>query len=422
MNSENTNKVLVFLVFILSVGMYYFNNTPIQLGEYILPLNNFLSMVIVCLGLFYILVHPDLIKLKMICRDGLVLLMPYLVLLFFSMMIWVYRLSPLREITRGVSSVIYQCIGLAVAVIYIIVFREKAMIIQMLSMAAAEFIVFFTEIISKVGIAGFVKEYIDLVTSFGEIKSEGFGQVEGNEVCFAFGIYLIYFLVKKGKMKHRFFYIMLTLFCLCAGFKRIVVIGAIISFLVVSLCGILPEKIGKRIISTLKYFFIIFAICYIAIVKFGVFNSLTELLNIDTKGRSGINDFIDSYYSFSPLFIGYGLGYIARLFESVTTLGGAVAVHNDFLRLFIEVGFWGYLIWLWIFWGYRTSYFVKNRNKQTYLMFFALTLYCAVTYLTDNTCFYLYTNIAFFTLILSCSLNESYEYEGLDEKMRGVSV
>ena len=406
MSNEKTNKVLVFLVFLLSVGTYYYNDTPIQLGAYILPLNNLLSALIVCLGLVCILVHPDLNRLKTICKDGLVLLLPYLILLFFSMMIWVYRLSPLREITRGASAVVFQSIGLCVAIVYVILFKSKAIVIQMFAMVTAEFILFYTEIISKVGIAGFVREYIDLVTSFGEVKSDGFGQIEGNEVCFAFGIYLIYYLVKKGKVKHRFSFAVLSAFCLCAGFKRIVVIGAAVSFSLTFLLGMLPEKIRIRILSILKYVFIIGLIAYIAVVKFGIFNALAELWNIDTKGRTGLNDFIDSYYTFSPLFVGYGLGYIARLLESVTSLGGAVAVHNDYLRLFIEAGFWGYLVWLWCFWGYRTSYFTKNRNKQVYLVFFALSLYCATTYLTDNTCFYLYTNISFFTLILSCSSDE----------------
>lgn len=409
MSGEKTNKVLVFFVFLLSVGMYYYNDTPIQLGAYILPLNNLLSAVIVCLGLIYILIHPDLHRLKAICTDGVVLVLPYLSLLFFSMLIWVYRFSPLREITRGASSVIFQCIGLGVAVMYVMMFKKNAIIIQMLSMAAAEFILFFTEIISQVGITGFFQEYIDLITSFGEVKSEGFGMVEGNEVCFAFGLYLVYFLLKQGKIHHRFLYIILAVFCLLAGFKRIVVAGVIISLSLTFVCGIMPERIGKRIINILKYVFIIGAIVYIAIVKFGVFNSLTEMWNIDTKGRNGINDFIDSYYTFSPLFMGYGLGYIARLLESVNSLGGAVAVHNDFLRLFIENGFWGFLVWLWCYWGYRLSYFTKNRNKQTYMILFSLSLYCAVTYLTDNTCFYLYTNIALFTLVLSCS------YESIEE-------
>ena len=203
------------------------------------------------------------------------------------------------------------------------------------------------------------------------------------------------------------------------GLKRIAVAAVLCALLVSWILKAMPEKGARQVIRILGYVLIAVAILYIAAVKFGLYEAVVEYFGIDTKGRVELNHYIDSYYSFSPLFGGEGLGFVSRFFgtEEMLRRTPAGALHNDFLRMYVEIGFCGYLIWLWLFLGYRFRYFCKKCCFDVVLIAFATCLYCYVTYLTDNTYYYFYTNMAAFTLILSCeyessrpAITESEEY------------
>lgn len=403
MEVRKQNKVLTLLFFFAGIAMFYFNNTYLSLGDRSVSIKYLIGAVLVFLAVIYGLVEADANTIKEILKDGAVLILPYLVLLFFSMILWVYHVSPVSVITRGGFSVVYQCIGLCVAVSYVVVFRTKAPFVQLASMVAAELILIFVECIRSLGMGGFLKAYADLILSIGEVKADGFTAIEMNELCFAFGIYLLFFLLAKQKIRYRFWLILLTAFLTSVGLKRIVIAGVFCSFIMSFFCGLFSEKIAKKILNILKYVLIIAGIAYIVFVKTGLYNDVAQWLGIDTKGRVELNNFIDQYYTISPVFFGYGLGYIVRLlqtgaFRAATDIE---ALHNDILRLYIEIGFWGFLAWIFTFWGYRISYF-SRRSIQTCLVAFSAFLYCFITYLTDNTSFYFYTNMAVFTVTLAC--------------------
>lgn len=403
MKVKNQNKVLILLFFFSGTVMFYFNNTFISLGDRSVSVKYLIGMVLVFFAILYGLAEAEANTMMEILKDGVVLLLPYLVLLFFSMILWVYHNSSVSVITRGGFSVVYQCIGLCIAVSYVVVFKTMAPFVQFASMVAAELVLIFVKCIRTLGIGGFFQAYADLILSVGEVKAEGFTAIEMNELCFAFGIYLLYFLLVKQKIRYRFILILLTAFLASVGLKRIVIAGILCSFVLSFLCRIFPDNIAKKILNILKYVLIIAGIAYVVFVKSGLYNEFAEWMKIDTKGRMELNDFIDQYYSISPVFFGYGLGYIVRLLQTgaFRAASDIEALHNDILRLYIEAGFWGFLTWIVTFWGYRISYFSK-RSVQTCIIVFSAFLYCFITYLTDNTSFYFYTNIAVFTVSLAC--------------------
>ena len=411
MNVERQNKALVLIFFFVGTALFYFNNTYLSLGPASISIRYLIGMVLIGIAILYCLVRPEPLFLKEIAKDGMVVFLPYLVLLFFSMMIWVARFSSLSIISRGGFSVVYQAIGLGVALSYIVVFKEKAVYIQLASMIVAELIFIIISSVMELGIGGFIRAYIDLIMSFGSSKAEGFSTVELNEICYAFGLYLVFLLIKKGPIKHRLFLVMMTLFLSSVGLKRIVIAALAASLFLTIFCRLMPGQMSARTVNIFKVILMLFSWAYVVSVKTGLFNDLAAYFDIDTMGRVDINEFIDSYYKISPLFGGYGLGYIVRLLQSGAFRANRwlEALHNDLLRIYIEVGFWGFFAWVYSFWGYRLSYFTKNRSKETLLIAFACILYCFITYLTDNSCFYFYTNIAAFTLILSCVCHDIKE-------------
>lgn len=407
MKAKKMNKVLMLVFLLAGTVMFYFNNTFLSLGNRSVSVKYLIGIVLVFFAILYGLAEAEANSMREILKDGAVLLLPYLVLLFFSMILWVYHNSSISVITRGGFSVIYQCIGLCIAVSYVVVFKTMAPFVQFASMVAAELVLIFVECIRKLGIGGFFRAYADLILSVGEVKADGFTAIEMNELCFAFGIYLLYFLLVKQKIRYRFILILLTAFLTSVGLKRIVIAGIVCSFILSFLCSLFPEKISKKILNILKYILIVAGISYVIFVKSGLYNEFAEWMKIDTKGRMELNDFIDQYYSISPIFWGYGLGYIVRLLQTgaFRAASDIEALHNDILRLYIEVGFWGFLTWIFAFWGYRISYF-SRRSAQTCIVVFSAFLYCFITYLTDNTSFYFYTNIAVFTVSLACACRD----------------
>ena len=64
---------------------------------------------------------------------------------------------------------------------------------------------------------------------------------------------------------------------------------------------------------------------------------------------------------------------------------GVASVHNDFLQHFIDLGFWGYIIWLLSMTVQRVLYFGKGGKTENAIITLMLTLYLIVVSSTDNT-------------------------------------
>lgn len=408
MNEKKLNPFLTITVFALGTAMFYLYTEGIPLGSYTVMVKYLLAFVIVMLGVIAFLVTPDVEQAKRLASDALVLSLPYLLIIFLSLPLWVIQQSPLSHITRGGANIIYMLLGLAVAVSYIAMFGKRAPVVQMCSVMAANFILIFMQGIREFGLRVFISDYIELVRTLGEDKRASTMMLELTDLTFAIGLYLLYYLTKRGKLKFRIPIILVLLFLFLAGLKRIA-LGAIVLGVIIALLGrIMPKEIGQKIFAILGYAIIIFAVIYIVAIKSNFFNLMVDILDIDTKGRNEIYEFLDGYYQFSPLFHGYGVGYGSRLLETEAPLSirRALGFHNDYLRTYVEIGFFGYLAWLWLSWRFKISHFFKKRGYQAGVMIFVIYTYCFCTYMTDNNFYYFYTNLVTFTLALACSYGE----------------
>ena len=408
MEEQKQSKLLILLICVLGTGMFYYSDGGSSLGPYTIMTKYVYGLIIVAVGLFAFLMTPDMDHIKCLGQDGFVLAMPTCILLLFSMVLWVLQRSPLPNMTRGLSDAIYQMIGLLIAISYMVMFRGKAVYVQMASMLLANSMIIVWDCIRVEGLATFIKEYMNLLLSFGEKSSKMMVTVEINDLTYAMGIYLLYFLLRKNNVKYRVFLILLLGLFFSIGLKRIAVIAVAIATVLTAFSKVFSKKNGTRYFRLMGVLCIFLSVLYIAMVKFGIYNKLAELWKINTMGRTDLNNWIDTYYKFSPAFIGYGLGFVSRLLESMDGVSVG-AIHNDYLRIYIETGFWGFLLWLWSIWSYGITSFCRRRSFQMARIVFAVFIYCFVTYLTDNTYFYFYTNVATFTIILSC------EYKSVEE-------
>ena len=82
--------------------------------------------------------------------------------------------------------------------------------------------------------------------------------------------------------------------------------------------------------------------------------------------------------------MGNGIGYLTYQLNTNMSIGVA-AVHNDFLQYYIDLGFWGYILWLLSMTLVRVCYFGSKGKIDQAIITFALTVYLVIVSATDNT-------------------------------------
>ena len=83
--------------------------------------------------------------------------------------------------------------------------------------------------------------------------------------------------------------------------------------------------------------------------------------------------------------MGHGIGFLTYQLNTYMNDIGVAAIHNDFLQHFIDLGFWGYLIWLISMTLLRVRYFGRSGNVDNAIVSFILMVYLIVVSSTDNT-------------------------------------
>ena len=112
--------------------------------------------------------------------------------------------------------------------------------------------------------------------------------------------------------------------------------------------------------------------------------TMLEEAGINTSGRVVIYNAVDKFYEFSPEFLGNGIGFLSYQLSTHMNVG-VTSVHNDFLQYFIDLGFWGYILWLLSMTLLRVCYFGAKGNTGNAIVAFTLTVYLVIVSSTDNT-------------------------------------
>ncbi len=244
-------------------------------------------------------------------------------------------------------------------------------------------------VIAEYGFGNYMSEFITLVTTFADVTGDIIVKAEIHELAFCLGAYLIYMLYKPKRNVVYYILLALTVFCFLSAFKRIAIIAIAVALVFGYLLKFI-EKYNKKTASNLVIIFTIVVIAlligYVALIKMDVFKLLEEA-GINTSGRVGIYNAVDDFYEFNPGFLGNGIGFVTYQLNTFINIGVA-AIHNDFLQYYIDLGFWGYIIWLLSITLVRVLYFGKKGNVENAIITFMLTIYLVIVSSTDNTMSY----------------------------------
>lgn len=399
MSERRSHPLEAAIFIILLTAMYYYNTQYVNVGIHLMY-KGLIGLFIMLLSFGSFLFSPDLLRFGKLFKTSIILILPNMIIACWSMFSWGMSFTTISDMSRGLSSQVYQMVAVFSMAGLLYLFGERGIWYNLFSMLAANLILI-AKAIGDQGILAYLKELQMTVFSFAAKTGDLMKQTEIHELTFALGLYLLYFFLCPKEIKKHWLLAAIAAFCYLSGFKRIGALAITASILAGWSLYLLKEKpyLGP-ILTILGLIETSFMFAYVACIYEGIFDTLVKRLGIDTMGRSDLYHYIKPYYEMSPFFMGRGAGFVSRLFSdnSLEYFSQMGALHNDFLQLYVDIGFIGFLLWAVSLTIIRTSYALQEGKGK--ILCFCFILYCLITYATDNTYYYPYVNSAAAILIL----------------------
>lgn len=414
--------MVAVIYIVLASAMFFLQDTYFLVGGVEFSLKNPCAVGILILALlnFIVTVRPG--RTIVLVRHAVVQVFPYLIPFLFSAVIWVVSGADSIAIINGMGMIVPQILSVLIAAATLYLFGEKGALYCLGAMCVANFIKVLTVVV-KGGIGDFLEEFYLLLVSFSAENGPLMQQLEINDLTFAFGPFLIYLLLWRKKIPHSFLWFFVTLILFLLGLKRIAIPAVALGFVVAFFVRMLPEKAARQAAMCLAAGMIIVSFMYIVGIRSGLFLYMEEKLGINTMGRVAMFANLEPYYDISITYMGKGTGFErfvdwASGVEYQVPQRTLMPIHNDFLRMYMNIGFAGYWIWIISFLMVRLRYWFHRAGKEAGGLFLGISIYCFVLYATDNTIYYPYTMIACAILPMSCYLDRLADAEMEEHQTR----
>lgn len=351
----------------------------------------------IALAFLYGIYIGDYKSLKKIMAPSIMYILLMAFIIVYSLIIWILGFTDSTSMMRGVSKLAFQMIAIFVAISGVYLFGRESVKLFLIAFCIANVLIMLIEM-PRFGFAESVSSLIHSVVTFGEAK--GFARtLEIHDLTFVMGQFALYYLlfapkdtIAQRREKRRF--AIASLFFFIVGMKRIAVFAFIFSLLVGLI--IKNRKNVHKIVMGIGIFMIVFVFVFIYAVKTGIFVNMLEALNIDTMGRTSAWDMASEYYEFSPTFFGHGFESVDAIVQGWAAEGRvkkALPLHNDYLKIFIELGFYGFTIWNIAQYIIYPIIWKRCYSQKTSCVYMCILLYMSFTFMTDNTAFLYWSTV-----------------------------
>ena len=315
------------------------------------------------------------------------------VLAAWSMFIWVHNFTVFTSITRGVEKILYQSIATVVAICCVYLYGQVSIDLFTIGICIANLMILFSEVPAY----GVGESVVSLMTSILSLGNNTYGyaeRLEIHEVTFLEGMLLLYYLFyspKETKQQRKRNWILAgcTTFFILAGMKRILIPALFIS---AAYIWILRKcKNADKLVLWTGIAWVVLFWVYLIMVHYGYVSLILNKLGINMMGRDYIWGLAKQYYTFSPTFIGLGFEAVDAMvtqFYQQGLIDVAYPLHNDILKVFVELGFPGLCFWCAFLYIVLPVYWTKKYGMEAGILYFAILNPLSMTYLTDNTAFY----------------------------------
>lgn len=352
-------------------------------------------------------------RLKDTVRVTVLFCVPLVISLVISMLIWMTSSIQMSAMTRGLSKLMFQAVTILCVFGGAYMFGSRTLRYTFLGLVIANGAMMGIEMV-KHGIGASINSIVRALTSGGDAK--GFMRaMEIHDITFCFGLFALYFIFIERKQPLSKLFIPIALFFFILGFKRIAFAGFGLALVVWFILELLHVRLRRTAIYVIS--FGLFALCwgYVVLIKTGLFVQLMDGIGIELMGRDRIYRFLDSFYEIDVAYPGYGFEYIVALLRGMHQSGTEVihvtGTHNDILKQYIELGFWGFLIWTGYTYLFQVRWFMKHYGEKAARLVLSLNLYTIITYMTDNTIYYFWLSLTLRTVVIAyiCS-HEVHEH------------
>ena len=308
---------------------------------------------------------------------------PHIIMVVWSIAIWVWNKEPFSLIIRGSSLLIYQILVIVMLIAPGAMFGKKA-----IEYTAQGFILSNTlvllDVMRRFGVGTTITGLIQFLSHFGSVDSQVSTSLEVQDVTFGMAILLVYY-IADGKDEHwRKFYIAALTFYLFTGLKRIIFPAFAIALVYLFLTRKMSRNNQVKFSVAIGLFIIAVSFAYIIMIKTEVWFAITERFGINLMGRKRLYTRVESYYTISPIYMGLGNGTVSKILEAVEITGNR-RLHGDVLRLYIELGMPMFILWNLVVYIFTYTFLNRTYSLRSARMYFAIALFMFVTFLTDNT-------------------------------------
>lgn len=343
-------------------------------------------LILLLLSIYYVSLNRDIrVKKERKFFIGL-FITPRIIMVLYSCAIWLISSTAFPYISRGISNTLFQCVAYICGVC--IACGEKDDILE-ISLASA---------ITVFGLAylnGFIQNGIPFIYALNPFSTlaDNFRQfTELHEVAYIIGLCILMNLIigkyTSLKKKNILFWVSVIVFII--AWKRIGIFAVAITYLYFVVFSRSKKGNKSFFVKMTGIIGTIICLAYVSLIVSGKFVTLLQSLGIDMMGRDIIYAYFRKFTTFAPTFMGKGVGFVGRQFDYTTradlhNMVSIRALHNDFFKMYIEIGYIGFIVWVF-WWMIKMPQIIQKRYgvKKTFICLLFI-LYAFILYTTDNT-------------------------------------
>ncbi len=302
-----------------------------------------------------------------------------------------FNYSPflLIQVPRAISMLFQTFIGYLLSYGLLSFYGSKALKILCLSFICAYIVCIAkgTLVLGPIGLINYAFDFSD-----NKIAAENFElnkMFEIHSLGLTFPLFLLSHYMYKFSNDKKLFskgVILLLLFFTLLSLKRISIIAAIITYVIFVIANKL--NLLNFVIKKFLYFAIIIAFLIITFVYSPSFSDFIKEHNINVMGRDILYKGITDQTTFSVDYIGKGWAWVSAymkfMSENDNIFNGILGLHNDILKLYVELGFIGFII-LFIIQYRSIPNYLSRTSKQLAVCYLFFQIFAFITYVTDNT-------------------------------------
>ena len=281
---------------------------------------------------------------------------PFVISTFSTILIVAVEGDRIGIIEQSITTTIFLIVDFLVIIMLSLFFSHNTAKVLSVSLIGAYIYIIFL----KVKEIGWASTLVQLLNK----------EIERNDIGVAVVPLILFFLYnsivngKKLKFNWMIGVLLISLMFFCG--KRSAILSLFVGIILIMICKLLG-KFSYYILKFISCSMIILCFLYVIFIHFGVLNQL--FANKGTlSDRLSVWKSFDYIYEVSPMYFGKGFGFVHKYMQA--GLGNWMVnkygyLHNSILQLYIENGFWGFCMWLIIYFIVIPYVAIKKYGKSS---------------------------------------------------------